>query len=105
MFFDPVRPVERTTAMRIRRIYLTAILATAPAAAAAILAAPIASPQHVQFSAAPIHDAPLDNWGNIDGVDMPNLNAVDDIIPGVPNINMPNVKVNPGHVGRPGRGR
>ena len=47
------------TAMRIRRTYLTA-LATAPAAAAAILAAVIASSPHVQLGSAPTHNAPLD---------------------------------------------
>jgi hypothetical protein len=98
------------TAMRIRRTHLTAILATAPAAAAAILAAPIASPPNIQLNAAPIHNAPLDDLnipgvpGNID-FDVPDLNAVDDIVPNinVPNVNLPNI--NPGHVGRPGRGR
>ena len=96
--------------MRIRRTYLTA-LATAPAAAAAILAAVIASPPHVQLSAAPIHNAPLDDLnipgvpGNID-FDVPDLNVPDMIdVPNVdvPNMNLPNI--NPGHVGRPGRGR
>ena len=96
--------------MRIRRTYLTA-LATAPAAAAAILAAFIASPPRVQLSAAPIHNAPLDDLnipgvpGNID-FDVPDLNVPDVIdVPNidVPNMNLPNV--NPGHVGRPGRGR
>jgi hypothetical protein len=96
--------------MRIRRTYLTA-LATAPAAAAAILAAVIASPPHVQLSSAPIQNAPLDDW-NIPGVpgnrdfDVPDLNVPDMIdVPNVsvPNINLPNI--NPGHVGRPGRGR
>ena len=68
--------------MRIRRTYLTAILATAPAAAAAILAALIASPPNVQLSSAPIHDAPLDDLnipgvpGNID-YDVPDLNVPD----------------------------
>jgi hypothetical protein len=99
------------TAMRIRRTYLTA-LATAPAAAAAILAAAfIASPPHVQLSSALIHNAPLDDW-NVPGVpgdidfDVPDINVPDVIdVPNidVPNINLPNV--NPGHVGRPGRGR
>ncbi len=96
--------------MRIRRTYLTA-LATAPAAAAAILPAVIASPPHVQLSSAPIHNAPLDDLnipgvpGNID-FDVPDLNVPDMIdVPhvSVPNINLPNI--NPGHVGRPGRGR
>ena len=96
--------------MRIRRTYLTA-LAIAPAAAAAILAAVIASPPHVQLSAAPILNAPLDDW-NVPGVpgdidfDVPDLNVPDIIdVPhvDVPNINLPNI--NPGHVGRPGRGR
>jgi hypothetical protein len=98
------------TAMRIRRTYLTA-LATAPAAAAAILAAFIASPPQVQLSSAPIHNAPLDDLnipgvpGNID-FDVPDLNVPDMIdVPNisVPNMNLPNI--NPGHVGRPGRGR
>jgi hypothetical protein len=79
------------------------MLATAPAAA--ILAATIASAQPVQFSAAPIHDVPLDVCCDIDVVDIPNLNAVDNIVPGIPDINMPNVNINPGHVGLPGRGR
>ena len=89
--------------MRIR-LYLTAILATAPAAATAILAAFIASPPNVQLSSAPIHDAPLDDLnipgvpGNID-YDVPDLNAVDNVVPNinVPNINLPNIN--------PGRGR
>jgi hypothetical protein len=97
-------------AMRIRRTYLTA-LATAPAAAAAILAALIASPPYVQLSSAHIHNAPLDDW-NVPGVpgdidfDVPDVNVPDVIdVPNidVPNINLPNI--NPGHVGRPGRGR
>ncbi|MGB8505214.1 hypothetical protein [Mycobacterium sp.] len=97
--------------MRIRRIYLTAILATAPAAAAAILAAFIASPPNVQLSSAPIHDAPLDDLnipgvpGNID-YDVPDLNVPDMI--DIPNINVPNINlpnINPGNVGLPGRGR
>lgn len=96
--------------MRTRRTYLTA-LATAPAAAAAIVAALIASPPNVQLSSAPIHNAPLDDLnipgvpGNID-FDVPDINVPDMIdVPNVnvPNINMPNI--NPGHVGRPGRGR
>ena len=98
------------TAMRITRTYLKA-LATAPAAAAAILATVIASPPNVQLSSAPIHNAPLDDW-NVPGVpgdidfDVPDINVPDVIdVPNidVPNINLPNV--NPGHVGRPGRGR
>ena len=96
--------------MRIRRIDLTAILATAPAAAAAILAAPIASPPNVKLTSVAIHDAPLDDFnipgvpGNID-YNVPNLNVPDNVVPNinVPNINMPNI--NPGHVGLPGRGR
>ena len=81
--------------MRIRRTYLTTILATALAAAAAILAASVANPPNVQLSSAPIHNAPLDDWGDIGDIDIPNIN--------VPDINMPNI--NPGHVGLPGRGR
>ena len=92
--------------MRIRRLYLTAILATPLAAAAAILAAPIANPPHIQLSAAPIQNAPLDDWGDIGDIDIPNINVPGHIdVPNinVPDINMPNI--NPGHVGRPGRGR
>jgi hypothetical protein len=99
------------TAMRIRRIYLTAILAIAPASTV-ILATFVASPPNVQLSSAPVHDAPLDDLG-IPGVSVdvdygvPNLNAVDHVVPNinVPNVNLPNVKINPGHVGLPGRGR
>ena len=98
--------------MRIKRIYLTAILATA-AAVAAIFSVFIASPPNVQLSSAPIHDLPLDDFnlpgvpGNID-YDVPDINVPDIIdVPNVnvPDINMPNINVNPGHVGRPGRGR
>jgi hypothetical protein len=96
--------------MRNRRVCLTAILATGPAAAAAILATFIASPPNVQLSAAPIHEAPLDDFnipgvpGNVD-YGVPNLNSVDKVVPhvDVPNVNLPNI--NPGHVGLPGRGR
>ena len=96
--------------MRIRRIYLTAMLVTAPAAAAAILTVSVASSPNAQLTAAPIHDAPLDDFnipgvpGNIDNV-VPNLNVPDNVVPNVnvPNINLPNI--NPGHVGAPGRGR
>ena len=103
--------------MRNRRIYLTAILATAPAAAAVILGAIIVSPPNVQYSARPHVNVP--GIPNVD-VKVPNLNGVENAIPNisVPNINMPNVKVpnvnvpnvnvpkiNPGHVGAPGRGR
>ncbi len=98
--------------MRIKRTYFTAILATA-AAVAAMFTVFIASPTNVQLSSAPIHDAPLDDLnipglpGNID-YDVPDIDAPDIIdVPNinVPNINMPNINVNPGHVGRPGRGR
>ncbi len=90
--------------MRIRRTYLAAILAAASAAVAAILATSIASPTNVQYSARPHIDVP--GVPNVD-VKVPNLNAVENAIPDipVPNINMPNVKINPGHVGAPGRGR
>jgi hypothetical protein len=90
-------------AMRIRRIYLTAMLATVPAAAAAMLAAFIASPPNVQLKS----DACVDVVGvsACADVDVPNINAVENVVPNVhvPNINVPNV--NPGHVGLPGRGR
>jgi hypothetical protein len=82
--------------MRIRRLYLTAILATAPAAAAAILAAPVANPPNIQLSAAPIHNAPLDDWGDIGDIDIPNINVPGNInVPNinVPDINMPNIHV------------
>jgi hypothetical protein len=94
------------TAMRIRRTYLTTILATAFAAAAAILAASIANPPNVQLSAAPIHNAPLDNFGDIGDFDIPNVNVPGHVdVPNVwvPDMDMPNI--NPGHVGLPGRGR
>jgi hypothetical protein len=84
------------TAMRIRRLYLTAILATAPAAAAAILAASVANPPNIQLSAAPIHNAPLDDWGDIGDIDIPNINVPGNInVPNinVPDINMPNIHV------------
>jgi hypothetical protein len=94
--------------MRIRRTYLTAILATA--AAAAMLAAPLASPQHVQLSATPIHDIPLEDWVDVDVncplcPNIPNVNGVPNIGPNinVPNVNLPNI--NPGQIGLPGRGR
>ena len=92
--------------MRIRRTYLTTILATPLAAAAAILAGSIANPPNVQLSAAPIHKAPLDDIGDFNGGDIPNINVPGHIdVPNVnvPDINMPNI--NPGHVGMPGRGR
>ena len=91
--------------MRIRRIHLTAILATAPAAAAAILGAVIASPPNAQLSAAPIHNAPLDVIDIDVEYGVPDLNVVPNVVPNVnvPNVNLPNI--NPGQVGRPGRGR
>jgi len=85
--------------MRIRRLYLTAILATAPAAAAAILAASVANPPNIQLSAAPIQNAPLDDWGDIGDIgdiDIPNINVPGNInVPNinVPDINMPNIHV------------
>jgi len=82
--------------MRIRPIYLTAILATAPAAAAAILAASVANPPNIQLSAAPIQNAPLDDWGDIGDIDIPNINVPGNInVPNinVPDINMPNIHV------------
>jgi hypothetical protein len=96
------------TAMRIRRIYLTAILAAAPVAAA-MLAAFIASPP--QLNADPGVEGCVDVVGvsacTSADIGVPNINAVEHAIPDipVPNINMPKVKVNPGHVGAPGRGR
>ena len=92
--------------MRIRRTYLTTILATPLAAAAAILAGSVATPPNVQLSSAPIQNAPLDDWGDVGDFHVPNINVSGHI--DVPNIdmvdmNMPNI--NPGHVGMPGRGR
>jgi hypothetical protein len=92
--------------MRISRTYLTTILATPLAAAAAILAASVANPPNVQLSAAPIQNAPLDDIGDFGGGDIPNINVPGHIdVPNVdvPDINMPNI--NPGHAGLPGRGR
>ncbi|EPQ76322.1 hypothetical protein [Mycobacterium marinum] len=89
--------------MRIGRMSLAAILATAPAAAAAMLGTASAS-------AAPGVEGCVDVVGvsactSVD-IGVPNINAVENIpyVP-VPNINLPKVKVNPGHVGAPGRGR
>jgi hypothetical protein len=96
--------------MRNRHIYLTAMLAAAPAAVASILAVtPPAGPANVQLSGnAAIHNAPLDPCDlDLDG----NCN-----IPGIPgdigpdfgrgniNINPPNINVNPPNVNMPGRG-
>lgn len=95
--------------MRIRRIPLTAILAAAAAAAAAMLGAFITSPP--QLNADPGVEGCVDVVGvsacTSADIGVPNLNAVENVVPNVsvPNINMPNVKVNPGHVGFPGRGR
>jgi hypothetical protein len=41
---------------------------------------------------------------DIDVVDIPNVNAVDNIVPGIPDINMPNIEVSP-QVGLPGKRR
>jgi len=95
--------------MRIRRRYLTVIVATVPAAAAAMLGAFIASPP--QLNADPGVGGCVDVVGvsacTSADIGVPNLNAVENVVPNVqvPNINVPNVKVNPGHVGLPGRGR
>jgi hypothetical protein len=95
--------------MRIRHIYLTAMLAAAPAAVAVILAAtPTASPANVQpsFNAA-LHNIPLDPCDLGGG----NCNIPGPGIPGnvdVPNVNVPNVNVpdiNPPNINVPGRGR
>jgi hypothetical protein len=95
--------------MKIRHIYLTAMLAAAPAAVAAILAAtPTASPADVQpsFNAA-LHNVPLDPCdlggdcnipgipGNVDRPDVPDVN--------VPNVNVPDINppnINVPHIGR-----
>ena len=68
--------------MRIRPTYLTA-LATAPAAAAAILTAVIASPPHVQLSSAPSTTHPAMDL-NIPGVP-------GNIDFGVPDIDVPDI--------------
>ena len=82
--------------MRITRTYLTTLLATPLGAAAAILAAPIANPPHVQLSSAPIQNAPLDDWGDVGDFDIPNINVPGHIdVPNinVPDVNMPNIHV------------
>jgi hypothetical protein len=90
-------------AMRIRRIYLTAMLATVPAAAAAMLAAFIASPPQLNADSGVggcVDVVGVSACSSVD-VDVPNINAVENVVPNVhvPNINVPNVKV------KPGRGR
>ena len=89
-----------------KRISRTAVLAAAPAAVAAMLAASITHP--------PQASADVGGCVNTNGVEVCGsadvagaVNDVVDVIPNVkvPNFNLPNVKVNPGHVGRPGRGR
>ena len=72
--------------MRIRRTYLTTILATPLAAAAAILVPSIASPPNVQLSSAPIHNAPRDDIGGI-----PNVNGPANI--DVPNVDVPDINM------------
>jgi hypothetical protein len=94
------------TAMRIRRIYLTALLGAAPAAAAVMLAAFIASPPHI--NADPGVGGCVDVVGvsactSVD-VGIPNINAVENVVPDIPVPNINSV-INPGHVGLPGRGR
>jgi hypothetical protein len=94
------------TAMRTRRIYLTAMLAAAPAAATAMLAAVIANPPQLHA------DSGVGGCVDVVGVSactsvdfgIPNINAVENV---VPNVHVPNINsvVNPGHVGLPGRGR
>ena len=81
--------------MGFRRIYLTAILAAAPVAAAVILGASIVSPPNVQLkSDACVGVAGVSACVDAD-VKVPNINGVGKVIPNVPvpNINMPNVKV------------
>lgn len=87
-----------------RRSSRTAIFAAA-AATAAMFAGSVAAP--------PQANADVEGCVNTYGVsvcgsaDVPDLNDVKKVIPDipVPNVNLPNVKINPGHVGRPGRGR
>lgn len=92
--------------MRFRRIYLTAALAAVPAAAATMLATFVGGAP--QLSADPGVGGCVDVAGvsactSVD-VGVPNINAVQNVVPGV---SVPNVNsvVNPGHVGLPGRGR
>ena len=84
-----------------RRITRTAILATAPAAAAAMLAASIANP--------PQANADVEGCVNSNGVEVCGtadiagaVNNVVDVIPNipVPNINLPNVNIKPPKIGR-----
>lgn len=95
--------------MRMRRRCLTVIVASAPAATAAVLGAIFASP--AQLHADPGVGGCVDAVGvsacTSADINVPNINSLENVVPDVhvPNINMPNVKVNPGHVGLPGRGR
>ena len=83
-----------------KRISRTAVLAVAPAAAAAMLAASITHP--------PQASADVTGCVNSYGVevcgsaDVPDLNDVKKVIPDipVPNINLPNVKVKPPKIKR-----
>jgi len=81
--------------MRIKRIYRSALFLAAPAAAAAMLAASIASPP--QAIAGPNVEGCVDVYGvsACGSAKVPNINGVSKVIPNVsvPNINMPNIKV------------
>lgn len=91
--------------MRIRRICVTTTLAAAAAAGTGLAALTVGPPQ---LSADPGVGGCVDVVGvsactSVD-VNVPNINAVQNVVPGVPVPNINSV-VNPGHVGLPGRGR
>ena len=80
--------------MRIRRILLTAV----PAAAAAVFAAAVASPPHLTADPGVggcVNAVGVSACTNV-GINVPNLNAVANVVPRirVPNINVPHI--NPG---------
>ena len=80
--------------MRIRRILLTAV----PAAAAAVFAAAVASPPHLTADPGVggcVNAVGVSECTNV-GINVPNLNAVANVVPRipVPNINVPHI--NPG---------
>lgn len=90
--------------MRIRRIYLAALLGAASAAVAAGLAAALANPSHLTADVGGCVDVVgVSACTNVDA-GIPNLNAVDNVLPNIPVPNLNSV-LNPGHLGVPGRGR
>ncbi|WP_454791907.1 hypothetical protein [Mycolicibacterium lutetiense] len=93
--------------MRIRQIYLTAMLAAVPAAVAAALAAtPMASPANVQLSAHPaVQNVPLDPRCDLDlqgNCNVPGIPGNINVNPPNINVNPPNINVNPPNVNLPG---